>query len=103
MEMDGVAAFRLPGFAEFLSLAAFACLSSVNSFSTDFFNTSISYPLEIGGEGAIDRLETLHLPGLIVITNGWVHHVVARCLVHLVLFRTFQGFHTFIRRGVGSA
>ena len=61
VELEGVTALCIRALAAFLALAAIECLSSSNSFSTDFFNASKSYPLEIAGEGALDRHDTLPL------------------------------------------
>ena len=71
VELEGVTAFCFPVLADFLSLAAFACLSYSFSYSTACFSASISLTACPGiGDGALDTLDTLPLPSLIVITNG---------------------------------
>ena len=66
LELDGVAAFRFHA----LFFAAFACLSGSFSCSTAFFKTSMSFPLEIAGERALDTLEALPLLNLMFTGKG---------------------------------
>ena len=59
LELDGVTAFSITAFADFLSFSAFARLSSSFSFTIAAFTASISSPLEIAGERALDDIEAL--------------------------------------------
>ena len=69
LELDGVAAFRFSAFAGFAFFASFANLSSSFSFASDFFNTSMSFPLETAGDGVAEILETLLRLDVMCISN----------------------------------
>ena len=72
LELEGVTTLCFPVFADILSLAAFPCFSSPFSFSTASFSFSMSLnQCPSIGQRALDRFDTLPLPGLIFITNGW--------------------------------